>query len=79
MDKMDRILVVEKLNDFFHLIGGKTLLKNYECPLGEIDLIVKHKGRVFFIAINRTKPEKTAKYYLARYGIRDVDYDVVSL
>ncbi len=31
--------------------GYKVLLKNYECPLGEIDLIAKEKGAVVFIEV----------------------------
>ncbi|MBI2095066.1 MAG: YraN family protein [Candidatus Omnitrophica bacterium] len=38
----------------FHFLlrnGYKVLLKNYECPLGEIDLIAKHEGAVVFIEV----------------------------
>jgi len=29
----------------------KVLLRNYECPLGEIDLIAKHQGFLVFIEV----------------------------
>ena len=38
----------------FHFLlrnGYKVLLKNYECPLGEIDLIAKHEGAVVFVEV----------------------------
>ena len=31
--------------------GYKVLLKNYECALGEIDLIAKEKGAVVFVEV----------------------------
>ncbi len=34
--------------------GYKVLLRNYECPLGEIDLIAKHQGYLVFVEV-RTK------------------------
>ena len=64
---------------FFSTIGAKLLLKNYECPLGAIDMVVKHRGRLFFIGIDRDNLEKPVNYYLKRYGIRGIEYDVVSL
>ena len=38
----------------FHFLGAqgyKVLLKNYECTLGEIDLIAKEKGALVFIEV----------------------------
>lgn len=31
--------------------GYKVLLRNYECALGEIDLIAKHQGTLVFIEV----------------------------
>lgn len=86
----------------FHFLlrnGYKVLLKNYECPLGEIDLIAKHEGAVVFVEVKtrrslcmgapaesvtfhkRHQIVNTARYYLKRYGIKDVPcrFDVVSI
>ena len=38
----------------FHYLsakGYKMLLRNYESPLGEIDLIAKHRGHLVFIEV----------------------------
>ncbi len=79
--------------------GYKVLLKNYESPLGEIDLIAKEKGALVFIEVKtrsslsagspldsvtfhkRAQLTKCAKYYMKRYGIKDVPcrFDVVSV
>ncbi len=86
----------------FHFLqssGYKILLKNYECPLGEIDLIAKEKGALIFVevktrrSVERGLPAesvtfakqqqivKIARYYIQRYGIREVPcrFDVVSV
>lgn len=78
---MDKVRSVELLMEFFNSIGGIVLLRQYECPKGMIDLIVKHKGRLLFIGISSEEDvvRKVAKYYMKRYGIQAVDYDVVSL
>ena len=31
--------------------GYKVLLRNYECPIGEIDLIAKERGQLVFIEV----------------------------
>ena len=79
--------------------GCKILLKNYECMLGEIDLVAKEAGALVFIEVKtrsscdygnpaeavtfakRQQIVKIAKFYLKRYGIRDVAcrFDVVSV
>lgn len=55
--------------------GYKVLLKNYECPLGEIDLIAREGSTLVFIAVNRPLSDtfkKSAQYYIKRYGITTV-------
>lgn len=37
--------------DYLAAKGYKILLKNFECPLGEIDLIAKEKGTLVFIEV----------------------------
>lgn len=70
----------------FHYLarnGYKILLRNYECPLGEIDLIAKENGGLVFVSVNkRTTPKvvKIAKYYLHRYGINvSIRFDSVQV
>ncbi len=44
----------------FHYLGGrgyKILLKNYESPLGEIDLIAKESGALVFIEVKTRTSE----------------------
>lgn len=56
-------------------MGFKVLLRHYECPVGEVDLIAKKDGKLVFFVVNRKMDEdvkKTAAYYLKRYGIKDV-------
>ncbi len=93
-------LVGEELA-FHHLAhqGYKILLRNYECPLGEIDLIAKEKGALVFIEVKtrsslsmgqplesvtfrkRAQIVKCAKYYMKRYGIKNLPcrFDAVSI
>ena len=41
----------ELASRFLNLNGYKVLLKNYECALGEIDLIAKEKGTLVFMEV----------------------------
>lgn len=38
-------------------LGYKVLLRNFRCPLGEIDLIAKHKGVLVFIEVKTRTSE----------------------
>jgi len=62
-------------------LGHKVLLKNYECDFGEIDFVTKRNGTLWFIGLNRDrkKMEKVASYYIKRYGIKDVPYEIAIL
>ena len=37
--------------------GYKILLKNYECALGEIDLVAKEKGALVFVEVKTRRSE----------------------
>ncbi len=50
----------------------KVLLKDYECPLGKVDKITKKNGKLLFYGAT----EKVVKYYLKRYGIEDVEWEI---
>ncbi len=44
----------------YHFLSGKgykILLKNYECALGEIDLVAKEKGALVFIEVKTRRSE----------------------
>ena len=93
------LLGEELANHYLAGRGYKILLKNYESPLGEIDLIAKEKGALVFIEVKtrsslsmgsplesitfhkRAQIVKCAKYYMKRYGIKDLPcrFDVVSI
>ena len=42
---------------FLEANGYKILLKNYECTLGEIDLIAKENGSIVFIEVKTRRSE----------------------
>ena len=55
--------------------GHKVLLREYECPLGKIDFVTKKGGELVFVSVRKKIDkafEKTADYYMKRYGIKDV-------
>lgn len=72
---MDSIAI---LMEFFSSIGAKPLLMDYESSVGHIDAVVKHKGKLLFIGINRTNLEKVARYYMKHYGIKNMKYELVN-
>ena len=45
------IIGEELAGHFLNSKGYKILMKNYECPLGEIDLIAKEKGALIFVEV----------------------------
>ncbi len=45
------ILGEELAYHFVKRNGYKVLLKNYKCPLGEIDLVAKEKGALIFMEV----------------------------
>ena len=58
-------------------LGYKILLRDYDCPLGQIDYVAKRENGLVFISINRTAEEKikaarASEYYVKRYGIKGV-------
>lgn len=68
-------LTIIKHEEAFHAmlkLGYKILLRNYECPLGEIHFIAKKHGELVFVCINEVPPIAAARYYINRYGIADV-------
>lgn len=54
------------------MTAEKILLINYECPLGKVDKITKKDGKLLFYGTT----EKVVEYYLKRYGIKDVDWEI---
>lgn len=73
-----QILAEEKAYHALKTLGYKILLRNYECPLGEVSMIAKKAGELVFIGINNTPPVKAAEYYVKRYGINEVKYHMES-
>jgi len=63
------------------VLGYKILLRNYECPLGEVDYIAKKAGYLVFIGLSKKMDslEAVAKYYTKRYGITSIPYRIVEL
>lgn len=75
-EKQTQVLAEELAFHDLKKKGYKILLRNYECPIGEVDMIAKKDGKLIFLGVNRSKLKmdkikKTAAYYLKRYGIMD--------
>ena len=77
---MTDVLKAEQLFHTLTSLGHKVLLKDYECPLGQVDFITKKHNHLWFIGIDRDEKsmEKAGKYYVKRYGI-DVSMKFVNL
>lgn len=65
---------------FLSTKGYKILLKNYECGLGEIDLIAKEKGAVIFIEVKTRSsdamgpPAEAVTFHKRRQIIKSSQY-----
>lgn len=70
----------KKAREFFESIGHKVLLWDYECPVGEVNLITKANGMLNFIGFGKEAEtlKKAATYYIKRYGIHDVKWQVLA-
>lgn len=80
-DTVAKYAITETMFKPFEALGYKVLLKNYNCPLGEVDYVAKKKGYLCFIGINKklTSLEAVAKYYIKRYGIDSVPYRILAM
>lgn len=67
----------------FHYLasrGYKLLLRNYECALGEIDLIAKHKGALIFIEVKTRRndamgrPEESVTFHKRGQIVKTAHY-----
>lgn len=75
MTKTQEIMAQELAFQYLNISGYKVLLRNYECPLGEIDIIAREGSTLVFIAVNRPLSatfKEAARYYMRRYGITTV-------
>ena len=81
--KNDTVAEYASQEALFHalpLMGYKVLLRNYECPLGELTFVAKKGGYLVFIGLDNQKRLKpVAEYYIKRYGIKDIPYRIVGL
>jgi len=68
-------LLTESVFHMLVMLGYKILLKNYECKIGTVDFVAKKNGKLFFVGVNRPRPEvqQVSTYYLKRYGIKDIE------
>ena len=74
------ILGEELAFHYLSKIGYKILLKNYECNLGEIDLIAKQNGMLVFIEVKTRRsdamglPQESVTFQKRRQIVKTAQY-----